>query len=41
MLTEKQTVFIKEFALTGNAARSAVKAGYSEKTAHAKGHHLR
>ena len=41
MLTEKQTAFIKEFALTGNATQSAIKAGYSEKTAYQKGHQLR
>ena len=41
MLTEKQSAFVKEYALTGNATRAAVKAGYSEKTAHAKGHTLR
>ena len=41
MLTEKQSAFVKEYALTGNATRAAVKAGYSDKTAHAKGHTLR
>ena len=41
MLTEKQSTFVKEFALTGNATASAIKAGYSAKTAHAKGHTLR
>ena len=41
MLTEKQSAFVKEFALTGNATQSAIKAGYSGKTAHAKGHTLR
>ena len=41
MLTEKQSAFVKEFSLTGNATQSAIKAGYSEKTAHAKGHTLR
>jgi phage terminase small subunit len=41
MLTEKQTAFVKEFALTGNGTQSAVKAGYSEKTAYQKGHQLR
>ena len=37
MMTDKQTAFVKEFALTGNATQSAVKAGYSEKTAYQKG----
>jgi len=41
MLTEKQSAFVKEFSLTGNATQSAIKAGYSAKTAHAKGHTLR
>ena len=41
MLTEKQTAFVKEFALTGNGTQSAIKAGYSEKTAYQKGHQLR
>jgi phage terminase small subunit len=41
MMTDKQTAFIKEFALTGNATQSAIKAGYSEKTSTQKGHQLR
>ncbi len=41
MLTDKQTACVKEFALTGNATQSAIKAGYSEKTAYQKGHQLR
>ena len=41
MMTDKQTAFVKEFALTGNAIQSAVKAGYSEKTSTQKGHQLR
>ena len=41
MTTDKQTAFVKEFALAGNATQSAVKAGYSEKTAYQKGHQLR
>ena len=41
MMTDKQTAFVKEFALTGNATQSAIKAGYSEKTAYQKGHQLR
>ena len=41
MLTEKQNAFVKEIALTGNGTQSAIKAGYSEKTAYQKGHQLR
>ena len=41
MMTDKQTAFLKEFALTGNATQSAIKAGYSEKTSTQKGHQLR
>ena len=41
MMTDKQTAFVKEFALTGNATQSAIKAGYSEKTAYQKRHQLR
>ena len=41
MLTEKQSAFVKEFSLTGNGTQSAIKAGYSEKTAYQKGHQLR
>ena len=41
MMTDKQTAFVKEFALTGNAIQSAIKAGYSEKTVYQKGHQLR
>ena len=41
MLTNRQDAFIKEFSLTGNATQSAIRAGYSEKTAHAKGHSLK
>ena len=40
-MTDKQTAFVKEFALTGNAIQSAIKAGYSEKTSTQKGHQLR
>ena len=40
-MTDKQTAFVKEFALTGNATQSAIKAGYSEKTSYQKGHQLR
>ena len=41
MMTDKQTAFVKEFALTGNATQSAVIAGDSEKTAYQTGHQLR
>ena len=41
MLTDKQSTFIKEYAMSGNATQSAIKAGYSEKTAYAKGHSLK
>ena len=41
MMTDKQTAFVKEFALTGNATQSAIKIGYSEKSTYRKGHQLR
>ena len=41
MMTDKQTAFVKEFALTGYETQSAIKGGYSEKTAYQKGHQLR
>ena len=41
MMTDKRRNFVKEFALTGNATQSAIKAGYSKKTAYQKGHQLR
>ena len=41
MMTDKQTAFVKEFALTGYATQSGIKGGYSEKTAYQKGHQLR
>ena len=41
MLTEKQTAFIKEFAMSGNGTQSAIKAGYSEKTAYQNAHQLK
>lgn len=37
-LTEKQKRFADEYILTGNATQSAIKAGYSEKTAAEIGH---
>ena len=41
MMTDKQTAFVKEVALTGNGTQSAIKAGYSAKTAYQKAHQLR
>jgi phage terminase small subunit len=32
-LTKKQLIFADEFIITGNARKSAIKAGYSKKTA--------
>ena len=39
--TEKQEVFIEEYCLTGNATKSAIKAGYSKKIARQKGYKLK
>ena len=41
MMTDKQAAFVREFALTGNATQSAIRAGYSEKSAYQKGFQLR
>jgi len=41
MRTSMQEIFVEEFVLTGNATQSAVKAGYSSKTAYQKGHQLK
>ena len=41
MMTDKQTAFVKEIALTGNGTQFAIKAGYSAKTAYQKAHQLR
>ena len=41
MMTDKQAAFVKEVALTGNGTQSAIKAGYSAKTAYQKAHQLR
>jgi len=38
MLTPKQARFVKEYLLDMNATQAAIRAGYSEKTAHAIGH---
>ena len=40
-LTEKQQAFIENFAQTGNAKQSEIKAGYSEATAEQQGHNLK
>ena len=41
MKTPKQEAFIEAYCLTGNAKKSAIMAGYSEKTAKQKGHELK
>mgnify|MGYP001380822689 CR=1 FL=1 len=41
MLTNKQAAFVREFSLTGNATQSAIRAGYSEKSAYQKGFQLK
>ena len=41
MRTDKQDVFIEEYCLTGNAAKAAIKAGYSEKVAKQRGYKLK
>lgn len=40
-LTEKQKAFIEHYSQTGNAKASAIKAGYSEKTAEQQGYELK
>ena len=40
-MTEKQDKFIETYVATGNATQAAVAAGYSEKTARAKGYQLK
>ena len=40
-MTERQDKFVEYYSLTGNAAKSAVEAGYSEKTAKQKGYELK
>lgn len=40
-MTDKQDKFIEEYIRTGNATKSAVYAGYSEKSATAQGHQLK
>ena len=39
-MTAKQKRFCEEFVKTGNATQSAIKAGYSEKTANEQGARL-
>ena len=41
MKTPKQEAFIEAYCLTGNAKKSAVMAGYPEKSAKQKGHELK
>ena len=41
MRTEKQEAFIEAFCLTGNAAKAAEMAGYSEKASKQKGYALK
>jgi phage terminase small subunit len=40
-MTDKQDLFIQEYVRSGNATKSAIHAGYSEKTAKAQGHQLK
>ena len=40
-MTERQEKFVEYYSLTGNAAKSAVETGYSEKTAKQKGYELK
>ena len=40
-MTERQDKFIEHYPITGNATDSAIKAGYSEKTAKQKGYELK
>ena len=39
-MTNKQQRFIEEYLVDLNATQSAIRAGYSKKTAYAKGHRL-
>jgi len=41
MRTEKQEAFIEAYCLTGNAAKAAEMAGYSEKASKQKGYSLK
>ena len=40
-LTEQQKAFIQHFSRTGNATQSAIKSGYSPKTAEQQGYELK
>ena len=40
-MTDKQDLFIQEYVRSGNATKSAIYVGYSEKTAKAQGHQLK
>ncbi|HAB27465.1 MAG TPA: hypothetical protein DCE27_06730 [Xanthomarina gelatinilytica] len=40
-LTDKQKLFIEYFSQTGNATQSAIKSGYSQKTAEQQGYELK
>jgi phage terminase small subunit len=40
-LNPRQERFIEHYVATGNATQSAIRAGYSEKAAHARGHELK
>jgi len=40
-LTDQQKRFIEHFSQTGNATQSAIKSGYSEKTAEQQGYELK
>lgn len=39
-LNSKQQRFVQEYAVDHNATQAAIRAGYSEKTAHAQGYRL-
>lgn len=39
-LSYKQNAFVRKYLLSGNATKSAVEAGYSEKTAYSQGQRL-
>ena len=41
MLTEQQKLFIQHYSQTGNAKQSAIKSGYSKKTAEQQGYELK
>ena len=41
ILTEQQKMFVQNFSQTGNATQSAIKAGYSPKTAEQQGYELK